>query len=142
MKKFEVEKIVSKSIIITAILLALVIGTKMVQNGYSDIFAFGTTKIATLVISILFAVVAIGLVILGVVFGVLGKEKSAKCYSYASLSAFIAVFSMLLKINYEIKGLEFAIGATTIKFYMIAMAVFALMVVLTWVRAIVKIVRN
>lgn len=142
MKKFEVEKIVSKSIIITVILLALVLGMEMANNAYFNHLTFNTAKVTTLVASILFAVIAVALVVVGVVLETLQKQKGSKYYVYASLSAFIAIFAMLLKINYEIKGLEFMIGARTIKFYMMAMVVFAVMIIFTWARAIVKIVRN
>ena len=44
--------------------------------------------------------------------------------------------------DYEIKALQFSLGAITVKFYMVAMAGFLALIVATWVRAVVKIVRN
>ena len=135
MKKFEVDKIVGKSIIVTAVLLCLVLGTVMVQNGYSNALAFNTTCIATIVLSVLFAVLAITMVILGI-------TKKTSYYFYATCAAVIAIFFMLLKINYEVKALQFGLGSITVKFHMVAMAGFLALILATWVSAIVKIVRN
>ena len=67
MKKVEVEKLVSKSIIITAILLCLILGTTYIQNGYFNALTFASTAKLTVIVSILFAVIAVAMVILGVV---------------------------------------------------------------------------
>jgi len=135
MKKVEVEKLVSKSIIITAILLCLILGTAYIQNGYFNALKLGTTSILTVVISVLFAIIAVAMVILGI-------SKNSKYYVYASLSAIVAIFVMLLKINYEIKGLEFLVGTITIKFYDVSMVIFGLAILATWVRATVKLIRD
>ena len=97
MKKVEVEKLVSKSIIITVILLCLIFGTTYIQNGYFNALTFATTSKLTVGVSILFAIVAVAMVVLGIV-------KNSKYYVFASISAVVAIFVMLLKINYEIDG--------------------------------------
>ena len=135
MKKFEVDKIVGKSIIVTAVLLCLIFGTAMVQNGYFNALTYNTARIATIVISVLFGGIAIAMVVLGLV-------KKTSYYFYATCAAVIAIFFMLLKINYEVKALQISLGALTVKFYMVAMAGFLALILATWVRAIVKIVRN
>ena len=135
MKKVEVEKLVSKSIIITAILLCLILGTTYIQNGYFNALTFATTSKLTVIVSILFAVIAVAMVVLGVL-------KNSKYYVYASISAIIAIFVMLLKINYEIKGLQFTVGTMTIKFYIISMGILCLAVLATWTRAIVKLIKE
>jgi len=135
MKKFEVDKIVGKSIIVTAVLLCLILGTVMVQNGYFNALTYNITCNATIVISVLFAILAIAMVVLGL-------TKKTSYYFYATCAAVIAIFFMLLKINYEIKALQFSMGAITVKFYMVAMAGFLALILATWVRAVVKIVRN
>ena len=135
MKKVEVEKLVSKSIIITAILLCLILGTACIQNGYFNALTFVTTSKATVVVSIIFAIVAVAMVMLGVF-------KNSKYYLYATISAVVAIFVMLLKINYEIKGLQFTLGTMTVKFFMMTMAVFCAAILATWIRAIIKLIRE
>ena len=135
MKKVEVEKLVSKSIIITVILLCLIFGTTYIQNGYFNALTFATTSKLTVGVSILFAIVAVAMVVLGIV-------KNSKYYVFASISAVVAIFVMLLKINYEIKGLQFTVGTMTIKFYIISMGIFCLAVLATWARTIVKLIRE
>lgn len=135
MKKVEVEKLVSKSIIITVVLLCLIFGTTYIQNGYFNALTFSTMSKLTVVVSVIFAVLAVAMVIAGVV-------KNSKYYLYASSSAVIAIFVMLLKINYEIKGLQFTIGVKTIKFYIISMFVFAVAIIATWIRTAVKLIKE
>ena len=135
MKKVEVEKLVSKSIIITAILLCLILGTTFIQNGYFNALTYLTTKTMTVVVSVIFAVIAVGMVILGIL-------KNSKYYTYATLAAVVAIFVMVLKINYEIKSLEFAVGTRTVQFYMISMVLFCAGILATWIRATVKLIRE
>jgi len=73
---------------------------------------------------------------------VLGITKNTSYYFYATCAAIIAIFFMLLKINYEIKALQFSMGAIIVKFYMVAILGFLALILATWVRAVVKIVRN
>ncbi len=135
MKKVEVEKLVSKSIIITTVLLCLILGTTFIQNGYFNALTFSTTSKATIIVSVLFAVIAVGMAFWG-------AFKNSKYYFYASVSAIIAIFVMLLKVNYEIKGLQFSIGSTTIKFYIMAMFVLCLAILVTWIRTTIKLIRK
>lgn len=135
MKKVEVEKLVSKSIIITAILLVLVLGTIAIKNGYTNFLTFTTTKTATIVTSVIFAVIAVGMVFLGIF-------KNSKYYIFATGAAVVAIFVMLLKINYEIKGLQFTIGTATIKFHIVSIAVFCAAILATWIRATIKLIKD
>lgn len=135
MKKVEAEKLVSTSIKITAILLCVILGTTFIQNGYFNALTFATTSKLTVGVSIIFAIVAVAMVMLAIF-------KDSKYYFHASVSAIIAIFVMLLKVNYEIKGLEFTVGTRTVKFYIMAMAVFCIAILVTWIRATVKLIRE
>jgi len=135
MKKVEVEKLVSKSIIITAILLCLILGTTFIQTGYFNALTFATTSKATVAVSIIFAAVAVLMVGLGIF-------KNSKYYVYATGAAVVAIFVMLLKINYEIKALQFNIGTATVKFYMMAIAICCVAILATWIRATVKLIKE
>jgi len=135
MKKVEVEKLVSKSIIITAILVCLILGTTFIQNGYSNALNFGVAKTTTVVASIFFAAVAVGMVILGIF-------KDSKYYLYATVAAVVAIFVMMLKINYEVNALEFTVGTRIIKFYIVSMFVFCAAILATWISAAVKIIKK
>lgn len=135
MKKVEVEKLVSKSIIITAILLCLILGTVAINNGYSNFLVFNTTTIVNIVASIIFAVLAVAMVFLGVF-------KDSKFYKYATASGAIAVFVMILYVNYRIRPLEFMIKTRVIKFYVISMFVLCLAILITWLRTAVKLIKE
>ena len=135
MKKAEVEKLVGRSIIVTVIILCAMLGTTIIKNGYSNALALTTTSKATVVISVLFAILAIVLVFLGIF-------KKSEYYIYATGAAVVAIFVMLLKINYEIKALQFTFGRYTIKFYIISIGIFALLMLLTWIRTTIKLIRD
>ena len=106
-----------------------------IQNGYFNALTFTTTSKTTVVVSVIFAIVAVTMVALGIF-------KNSKYYLYATGSAVVAIFVMLLKINYEIKGIQFAIGTRTVKLYMIAMAIFCIAIFITWVKAAIKLIRK
>ena len=95
-----------------------------------------------ILISILFLVIAI-------VFVVLGFRKNQKYFEISAFAAGLATFSMLLKINYEVKALEFTLPSDffvlanyTVKFYNMSILAISLIIVGIWVNTIMKIVRK
>lgn len=138
MKKVEVERLVSKALIITGVVLCVMFGMWLIQQSYFGYFDYTlAAKMPTvmIVLSALFAIGAIALI-------VLGTAKNTKFYKGASLLAALAILLMLVKINYEIKALEFAIGGTLIKFFPLVLALLLLVALVYWAVTIVKIVRN
>ena len=135
MKKVEVERLVSKAIIITVIICCIMFGMWLIQQGYFSVSTVLTMPAIMIGLSVLFAIGAIGFVCLGVV-------KSEKFFEYATWFAVLAILSMLLKINYEIKALEFIINGNMIKFFPLALALLVVTMFVYWVVTIVKIVRN
>lgn len=138
MKKVEVEKLVSKALIITGVVLCIMFGMWLIQQGYFGYFDYTlAAKMPTvmIVLSVLFALGAVAFIVLGTV-------KNAKFYKGASFLAAIAILLMLVKINYEIKALEFAIGGTMIKFFPFVLVLLLLVALVYWTVTIVKIVRN
>lgn len=136
MKRVEVDNLIGKTIIITAILLGIIFGTVWVHNGYGNILKHHATTVVTIVVSVIFVALAVFMVCLGLM-------KNTKYYLYATGSAIIAIFFMLLKIDYEVKCLlNVMVGGHMIRVYMVAIVIFGLMIIASWIRAIVKIVRN
>lgn len=135
MKKVEVERLVSKALIITGVVLCIMFGMWLIQQGY---FSYTTVLAMPTVMIVLSAASAIGAVALIV----LGTVKNTKFYKGASFLAALAILFMLVKINYEIKALQFAIGGTMIKFFPLALLVLFLVALVYWAVTIVKIVRN
>jgi hypothetical protein len=142
MKKRDKEELISKSVVFTVIILAIMFCTMLIQNAYFKIpptaMSLATPTIV-LVTSILSLVVA-------VVFVVFGFIKSQKYFEVSAWAAGLATFLMLLKINYEVKALEFKLPSnffvlpnTMIKFYAVAMAVMVLAIVIMWVRTLIKV---
>lgn len=135
MKKVEVERLVSKALIITGVVLCIMFGMWLIQQGY---FSYTTVLAMPTVMIVLSAASAIGAVALIV----LGTVKNTKFYKGASFLAALAILFMLVKINYEIKALQFAIGGTMIKFFPLTLLVLFLGALVYWAVTIVKIVRN
>lgn len=136
MKRYEVDNLVGKGIIVTVTLIVLMIGTMWVHNGYENFLMFPTTTVATIVISVICAILAVAMVGLGLL-------KNTKYYLYATCSAIVAIFFMLLKVDYEIKQLvKIPFDGHVIRLYMIAIAIFGVLIIANWVKTIVKIVKN
>ena len=142
MKKRDKEELISKSVVFTVIIFAIMFCTMLIQNAYFKIpptaMSLATPTIV-LVTSILSLVIA-------VVFVVFGFVKSQKYFEVSAWAAGLATFLMLLKINYEVKALEFKLPSnffvlpnTMIKFYAVAMVVMALAIVIMWVRTLIKV---
>jgi len=142
MKKREKEELISKSVVFTVIIFTIMFCTMLIQNAYFKIpptpMSLATPTIV-LVTSILSLVIA-------VVFVVLGFIKSQKYFEVSAWTAGLATFLMLLKINYEVKALEFTLPSnffvlpnTTIKFYAVAMTVMVLAIVIMWLRTLIKV---
>jgi len=143
MKKRDKEELVSKSVIFTLIILGIMFCTMLVQNGY---FKIPPTTMSLLTPYIVLAISILSLVI-AIVLVVLGFRKDQKYFEISAWAAGLATFSMLLKINYEVKALEFKLPSNffvlpnaTIKFYAVAMAAMLLAIVVMWVRTIIKII--
>ena len=143
MKKREQEELISKSVIFTIIFLAIMFFTMLVQKGYFKInFSYFVMPKLTLGISI-------GFLVTSIVFVVLGFRKKQKFFEVSAWTAGLATFTMLLKINYEIKALEFKLPSnffvlpnTTIKFYAVSMLVLTLAIGVLWIRTIVKLIKK
>ena len=135
MKKVEVEKLVSKAIIMTVIICCVMFGMWLIQQGYFNYNTVLTMPIIMIGLSVIFAIGAITCIVFGV-------TKSAKFYEYATWLAVLAIFSMLFKINYEIKALEFAVSGVNIKFFPLTLCMMAFAMVAYWGITIVKIVRD
>ena len=142
MKKRDKEELVSKSVIFTLIFLVIMFCTMLVQNGYF--------KIPPTTMSLMTPYIVLGLSILflvsAVVFVILGFRKNQKYFEISAWAAGLATFAMLLKINYEVKALEvklpsnfFVMPNVTIKFYAVAMALMLLIIVIMWVRTLIKV---
>lgn len=135
MKKVEVERLVSKALIITGVVLCIMFGMWLIQQGY---FSYTTVLAMPTVIIVLSAISAIGAVALIV----LGTIRNTKFYKGASFFAALAILFMLVKINYEIKALQFTIAGTMIKFFPLVLLVLFVVALVYWTVTIVKIVRN
>lgn len=143
MKKIQQEELVSKSIVLTLIFIAIMVFTALIQKGYFTVGEFCLTmRPITVAISVIFLLVSI-------IFVVLGFRKNQKYFEISAWTAAMATFTMLLKINYEIKGLEFKLPANffvmpnaTIKFYAISMAFLVLAIVYVWAKTIVKLIKD
>lgn len=142
MKKRDIEELVSKSVIFTIVIFAIMFCTMLVQNGYF--------KIPPTTMSLLTPYIVLGISVLclvgAIVFVVLGFRKEQKYFELSAWFAGIATFAMLLKINYEVKALEFRLPSNffvlpnvTIKFYAVSMALMLLIIAVMWVRTIIKV---
>ena len=135
MKKVEVERLVSKAIIITVVVCFVMFGMWLIQQGYFSYNTVLTMPGIMIVLSVGFALGAVAFISLGIV-------KNSKFYEYATWCAVLAILSMLLKINYEIKALEFTVSGIYVKFFPLSLFVLAFVAFMYWVVTIVKIVRN
>lgn len=135
MKKVEVDRLVSKALIITGVVLCIMFGMWLIQQGY---FSYTTVLAMPTVMIVLSGISVVGAIALIV----LGTIKNTKFFEGASFLAALAILFMLVKINYEIKALQFAIGGVMIKFFPLALLVLFLVALVYWTVTIIKIVRN
>lgn len=145
MKKREREELISKSVIFTLIIFGIMFCTMLVQNGY---FKIPPTTLSLMTPNIVLGA-SIVFLIIAVIFVCFGFKKNQKYFEISAWAAGLATFSMLLKINYEVKALEFKLPSNffvlpnvTIKFYAMAMAVMLLAIVAMWIRTIIKVVEK
>jgi len=97
MKKADVEKKITKSIIITAIVLAVMFCMVLIEKGYKDIhFSYPYMNNIMLVSSI-------GLLLAAAVCVFLGFKKNQRFFEASAWCAGLATLSMLIKINHEAK---------------------------------------
>lgn len=141
MKKVEVERLVSKAIIITVIICCIMFGMWLIQQGYESTNIIGDTYVV-LAMRPVTTVLSVALAIISMVFIGFGVKKSVKFLSYAPWFAGLAILSLLLKINYEVRGLEFIVNGTMIKFFPLVLCVLVFTMFIYWIVTIVKIVRN
>ncbi len=135
MKKVEVDRLIGKALVITGVVLCIMFGMWLIQQGY---FSYTTVLAMPTVMIVLSSLSAIGAVVLIV----LGTAKNTKFYKGASCLAALAILFMLVKINYEIKALQFAIGGVMVKFFPLVLLVLFLVALVYWAITIVKIIRN
>ena len=146
MKKIQQEELVSKSIIFTAIILVIMICTRLTERVCNEMIP--PPAIRTYMPHILIGF-SIAFLILAIVFVVLGFRKNQKYFEISTWTAGLATFSMLLNIHYFVKGLEvklpgnfFVLPNVTIKLYAVAMALFTLTIVFIWIKTIVKLIKG
>jgi len=96
MKKVDVEKKISKSMIMTGIVLLVMFCMVLIEKGYVDIHFTLKMNTIMLVSSIGLLVCAAGLVALGFL-------KSQKFFEASAWCAGLATLSMLIKIDHEAK---------------------------------------
>jgi hypothetical protein len=143
MKKIQQEELVSKTIIFTMIFIAMMIFTALIQKGYTTPSQFVLTmRPITVIISVIFLVAAI-------IFVGLGFNKNQKYFELSAWTAAMATYTMLLKINYEIKGLELKLPANffvmpnvTIRFYNVAIALLVIAIAYIWIRTVIKLIKD
>ena len=135
MKKVDIDRLVSKAMIVTTVILGIMFGAWLIQEGY---FSYTTTLAmpwVTIVISVISLLLAIAFVVLGI-------KKNQKFFEPASWSAGVAIFTTLLKINYEVgHGLNFAAFGRNFMFFNVAMYVLLAGLVINWIYTIYKIIR-
>ena len=137
MKKADKEKLISKSITITTVLLLIMFGMYLVNSGYEDpIRMAGKMSGITLVMSCIFFVTAI-------VFVFIGFIKNQKLFEVGAWFAGLAVITLLLKIHHEIgTGIAFKISHFNITIYDVAYPMALVAIALVWVLATLKIVKK
>lgn len=145
MKKRDKEELISKSVVFTAVIFLIMFCTMLVQNGY---FKIPPTTMSLMTPTIVLVTSIVSLIV-AVVFVVLGFRKNNKYFEISAWAAGLATFAMLLKINYEVKALEFklpndffVLPNVTIKFYAISMAAMLLAIIAIWGRTIIKVIKK
>ena len=135
MKKVDIDKLVSKAMIITTAILVIMFGAWLIQDGYFSYSTALAMPTVTIVISVIALLAAIAFVILGI-------KKSAKFFEVATWSAGVAVFTTLLKINYEVGyGLNFTAFGKNFAFFNFSIYVLLAGLIINWVYTIYKIIR-
>ena len=135
MKKVDIDKLVSKAMIVTTVILGIMFGAWLIQEGY---FNYHTNKMMH-AMTIIISVVAL---IIAVVFVVLGIKREQKFFQPASWSAGIALFTMLLKVNYEVgQGLNFTIFGRQFMFFNVSMYALLAALILYAVYVVYRIIR-
>lgn len=135
MKKVEVERLVSKAIIITVVVCSVMFGIWLIQQGYFNYNTVLTMPYVTTAVSVALAIGAVAFIFLGI-------TKNSKFYEFATWSAVLAILSMLLKINYEIKALEFIVRGINVKFFSLSLCLLVFVAFIYWLVTIVKIVKD
>ena len=151
MKKVDVEKKVSKSMIITGVVLLVMFSMLLIEKGY------GNYKISYPYMNITTLVASIVLLIAAAVCVVLGFKKNQKFFEASAWCAGFATLSMLIKINHEAKPLiniatsklnegvyalikinlpEALSSLGVITFYELAELVFFIYLIVLWIRTI------
>lgn len=135
MKKVDIDKLVSKAMIVATAILGIMLGAWLIQEGY---FNYNTTLAMhwiTIVISVIALVIAIAFVVLGI-------KKDQKFFEPASWSAGIAIFTTLLKINYEVgHGLNFTAFGKSFMFFNVSMYVLVVALILYVAYVVYRIIR-
>lgn len=135
MKKVDIDKLVSKAMIVTAAILGIMFGAWLIQEGYFNYNTVLAMRWITIVVSVIALLIAIAFVVLGI-------KKNQKFFEPASWSAGIAIFTTLLKINYEVgHGLNFTAFGRSFMFFNVAMYVLLAGLVINAVYVVYKIIR-
>ena len=135
MKKVDIDKLVSKAMIVTAAILGIMFGAWLIQEGYFSYTTVLAMRWVTIVISVVALLIAIAFVVLGI-------KKNSKFFEPASWSAGVAIFTTLLKINYEVgHGLNFTLFGRNFMFFNTAMYVLLAGLIINVVYVVYKIIR-
>jgi len=135
MKKVDIDKLVSKAMIVTAAILGIMFGAWLIQEGYFNYNTVLAMRWVTIAVSVIALLIAIAFVVLGI-------KKNQKFFEPASWSAGIAIFTTLLKINYEVgHGLNFTAFGRNFMFFNVAMYVLLAGLIINAVYVVYKIIR-
>lgn len=135
MKRVEVDKTVGKAIVVTVIFLCIIFGAWLVQEGYSN----GLQALATQYVVIAISSVC---VVASIVFIVLGLMKDIKYCKWASYFAALAVFAILLHIDWLVKPLAVSINGRVVAFHSASVYVICAGIIGYWIYTVVKIAKN
>jgi hypothetical protein len=136
MKRVETDKLISKMMIITTALFTVMFGLWLVNTGYQTLnFAYYTMPGVMIAFNVLFVTAAI-------LFVVLGFKKSPKYFEASEWFGALAVLTMLLKINYEIKSLQIAVNGYIVMFYPALLVLAVAIIIISWIYTICCILRK
>lgn len=136
MKRVETDKLISKMMIVTTALLVVMLGLWLVNTGYQTLnFAYYTMPGVMIFFNVLFIVAT-------VLFVILGLKKGSKYFEASVWFGALAVLTMLLKINYEIKSLQIAVKGYTVMFYPTLLLMAVAILTISWIYTVYCILRK
>lgn len=110
MKEIEKEKLANKTMIRILAMLAVVLGVYLVDRGYIRLGILQYMPSIMLFMGITFIILTVAFTWIAY------NKKAGGIYNYATYFGFLAVITMLIKINYEMYALEFPLNIFNQKF--------------------------